>query len=503
MPICKAEFPKKISVSLIFTALVCLVPLLFLAAGSKPEQRRTVAGGYIALVTGERTDDRLVAEKLKTAGLKDVLSESSQWFFLNGFSELRRVPLDEFADSLIETDPRNDGYASRLREIFVRDGRRYFYIPQSSIRSSDPAVIERRVKDALEDTPYIDIAYGAYPRDDPWTLFIFVAAAMICLAISACASKPLSGGSVKGDPALLPLTAAVLPAAALFTGSGAAGFALAAVMMALFVASRPLLKSLFIRLRLSGGYVISASNLSCVKQLFLSEKETWLLLLVMLFTVCLAARSGATRVPLAVLFFCLSASVAVGEESAPRGGHIRFFPVAIRPDAGGKCRHALIALPFTLASIAALVIPLFAQPRAGAAIRPDTGKNSGIPLVSADDYAAHVEFQQNFSLKRLASADDVAYTVFGAGADGLLHPSGSAHPIADTNAVIPPFPLERLAGFLAGTGADIPLPPVFEIRSLIAALMGMAIYLPVIAAMANANRKKERNKLYITQRESA
>jgi hypothetical protein len=496
MPIFKIEFPPKITVSLILTVLVCMAPLALLMTESMPKMRR--AAGYVTLIAGERTPDRLVAEKLNDAGIKDVLSESSQWFFLNSFSELRRIPLDEFSDSLLETDPRNDGYAQRLRTLFVRDGNRYFYIPQSSLRSQEPAVIERRVRDALEDTPYRDIVYGEYSYNDSGGIFIFAAAALLCLALSAVVSRRV--GSRRSVPALLLSAAAPLPSCALLAGMGAAGFALAAVMMALVAASNQRLKSFFIARRLAACF--SGSKPPRIGQLFFGKKWLWLLLLVMVVTVCLTGQAAAPHVLSAVLFFCLSAAAAAREESAPKDGHIRFFPVTIRPGAVEKRRPAVMALPFTLASVAALALAFVSGPQTGIAALPD--KRFSAPLVGADDYAAHIKFQRDFSFRRLSSdGGGNVYTGFGVGADGLFRPvedasSPSPPPIAGGNP--PPFPLEKLISFLAGNGESVRLPVVFDIRALIAVVIGATLYLPALSVTSEPNRKKERNRLYITQR---
>jgi hypothetical protein len=463
--------------------------------------RQAAGGSYITLTVGEHTPDRLVAEKLKEAGLKDVLSESSQWFFLNSFSELRRIPLDELSDSLLETDPRNDGYAQRLRTLFVRDGNRYLYIPQSSFRSLNPAVIEQRVRDALGEMPYKGIVYGEYSYNDSVYMFIFVAAALLCLVLSVVASR--RGGSERSIPDALLTTAALLPSCALFAVFGAAGFALVAVMFALFAASRPLLKSFFITRRLASGF--SNYSLSNIGRLFFDKKWLWLLLLVMLFLVGATGRAAVPRILFAILFFSLGAAAVIREESAPKSGHIRFFPVAIRSDAGEKYRPTLTALPFTLASFIALALPLFAGQQTMNVLQPVMGKR--LSIVDADDYAAHIEFQSSFSFRRLAADDSQnVYTNFVIGVDDLFHPAADAAPSPPSIAgeTPPPFPLEKLIRFLAGNGETVTLPVVFDIRALIAVVIGTVLYLPALTVTPDTtNRKKERNRLYINQRVSA
>ncbi|MDR0409290.1 MAG: hypothetical protein LBH18_02705 [Spirochaetaceae bacterium] len=498
MPIFNIRRAGKFNGAALLMAFACLAPLVILAVSTAPETARA-AGDYIILITGDQVRDRLVVEKLETAGIKNVLSESSQWFFMNDFSELKRVPLDEFHDFMLESDPRNDGYAEKLRTIFTREGRRYFYIPHQSLHSSDPSVIERRVKDALDNEPNIAVVfnsyYGRYSNMAP----VFAAAALFSLALSVYAAKPFGGFR---SVLTLPLqTAALLPSCALAVAPGAAGFSLAAILMTLFSMFRLRLKSFFVKTRLLGEEIFSISELIHLKQSLAKEKKTLLVVSALFFTVCLTANINIFYALLAALFFCVSAIISIYMDTLPRGAsaHIRFVPVDIHR----KVKHSLpfIALPFTLASLVSLAIPLFARPYA----RPLNLNIKNEIFVTAKDYENHVEFQMNFAYRKLSGGTtsvDAPYLDFELAPDGLLRTVDggtlSTRIFSIPVAEIPPFPLKKLLDFF--DARTVSLPALFDMRGLIAVIIAMSIYLPYAAFAVPGNGKKKKNKLYIRER---
>jgi hypothetical protein len=493
---------KKIDVPLLVTVILCLTPLLFVITGKGPKKRGMAGGEYVILTTGEQTGDRFVVEKLSGAGIKGVISESSQWFFINDFSGLKRVPLDQFSDFLIETDPRNDGYAQKLRMVFVRDGRRYFYIPRRAFLSSDPSVIAQRVSYALGDTPHENVVFNTRPASNG---LIFAAASLFSLAFAFYVSRPFSFR--RRPPALPLLIAALLPASALFAGLGPAGLALAAIMLAFFLTLRPPLKSFFTRPRPKRGGDFSASTLTYIKRLLSGEKKKLAALFVLFAAVCITGGLDALYVLRAVLFFCLSAAVSVRRETASRAGpgHIRFFPVDIKQGANINRRLMLTALPFTLASAAALAITLAARP----ATAPDMSVKYGVPVISASDYEAHINFQKTFALRKLprAGMEDGPYIRFEATPGGLLAPITGGGPTEAMEGAgttgIPPFPLEKLVTFLGEKETAVFIPPVFDARGMAAVIIGLALYIPYFAVSPRSYRKKNKNRLYITERVSA
>jgi hypothetical protein len=85
--------------------------------------------GYAALGLEAGVPDREAAGALEAVLGRPVLSESSQWVLLNSFEGLERVPLEDYGGRLEPFDPRRDGYAEKLSNFFVREGRRWFFIP--------------------------------------------------------------------------------------------------------------------------------------------------------------------------------------------------------------------------------------------------------------------------------------------------------------------------------------------------------------------------------------
>jgi hypothetical protein len=514
MPIFNGKVLTKFNGAVLVTVLVCLMPLLAPVIGIKAQNKAAVKSrsimSYIRLSTDEKVSDKLVAEKLEEAGIKNVLSESSQWFFLNDFSELRRIPLDQFSDFLLETDPRNDGYAQRLRYIFVRDGRRYFYIPSSSIRSSNPTVIEQLISGALEDTPYSLAVSNTYSVDGANYVFIFILAGLLSLVISAFVSKSLFEDAGKGRliPEFTLVTAALLPACSLFAWQGAAGFALAAVALSLFITLWEPVKSFFIWLRLAGGFAVSP--VLRVKQSLLKEKKIFIFMCILFVVICITGGINIIYTLPAMLFCCLISAACGGVATMPRGGnHLRFVPVDIRPRRQKRRRMMFVALPFTLASIAALGIPFVTR------VKPQIPRylrllasDKSVPAIGADDYERHLDFQKNFSFRKLgglidAGNQDSAYVSFETGSDGLLYPAANDPPVeAAINggaSGIPPFPLEKLISFLNGEDGEEVVPQDLGIGSLIAVILAASLYIPAYGFAVYGNGKKGSNTLYISQ----
>jgi hypothetical protein len=501
----------KFNVSILVTALVCLAPLFVPASGEKAQNKDAalsrISGAYITVSTDESVADKLVAEKLGAAGIKYVLSESSQWFFVNDFSELRQVPLDQFSDFLLETDPRNDGYAGLLRSVFVRDGRRYFYIPRSSLRSSNPAVVERRISDALNGTPYSLAIPGIYSVNNVNSILIFVPAALLSLLFSVFVSKSFpNSGRGRLIPEFTLMTAALIPACSLFARRGPAGFALAAVTLTFFITLWEPLKFFFIRMHLEGGF--SVSRFARIKQFLLKERKICIFMFILFVTICITGRVNINYALPAVLFCCLSAAAYLLVWTTPHGRnkHLRFVPVEIRPRREKQHRIAFVTLPFTLASVAVIGIPLVTQASPQTLphlFTPDPGK--GIPALDADNYKRHIDFQKTFSFRKLGGAgnEDSGYVGFETGSDGLLYPAAGNTPVG-TGIVsgvsgIPPFPLEELIAFLNREDGGAVVTQGLDVSGLIAVMLALLLYIPNFLFALYGNGKKERNKLYITE----
>jgi hypothetical protein len=111
--------------------------------------------GYAVLSLDEGVPDRAAAGALERALGRPVISESSQWVLLHNFGSLERVSLEDYEGRLEAFDPRRDGYAQKLRDFFVREGRRRIFIPLdrelfgSPLALNPRRVLERRLAAAL------------------------------------------------------------------------------------------------------------------------------------------------------------------------------------------------------------------------------------------------------------------------------------------------------------------------------------------------------------------
>jgi len=135
-------------------------------------------GRYAALVCADTVPDRQIRERLEARGFSGIVSESGQWVLVDGFSGVERVPLDEYEARILPFDPRNDGYADKLRSLFVRGDRRFIYIPLGAAGAGaaafNPAAIEKKLAAALDDIPY-SFYYTAAGWPYSWYLVVFCA----------------------------------------------------------------------------------------------------------------------------------------------------------------------------------------------------------------------------------------------------------------------------------------------------------------------------------------
>ncbi|MDR2479981.1 MAG: hypothetical protein LBD48_11810, partial [Treponema sp.] len=125
------SFKRSLSL-LIILSLFSGAALCALAGVFNPSAGR---GGYAVLVTDAAIPDKTLRELLvpceKGFGGPPV-SESVQWVLLDEFGGLAKIFLDEYESRVAPFDPRNDGYAQKLRSFFVREGKRYVFIPLRS-----------------------------------------------------------------------------------------------------------------------------------------------------------------------------------------------------------------------------------------------------------------------------------------------------------------------------------------------------------------------------------
>ena len=426
-----------------FSLLISLVSglgLFFLFGRSIP------AGGegYAVLEAQEDFSDSLIREKLEGLGpdFATWISESNQWVWCSDFGRLRKIALDKYRQELESFDPRNDGYAEKLRSFFVSRGKRRFYTPLENVSPEKFVELKTRASRALGDIPFSLRFLGQQKAGTAY--FILLAAALLGLAL-------LTGNFLN----LVYLG----PAWISFARMGSGGLALAAVLAALWALCRDLPAEAAGDLKPGKRRVFKVRERRFVSFFWFTAFYFGIVFITPLpFVPCAFALAA---------FFPVRAAAAMAEaEKNGRTGPGRFNPVSILPPplkAGGFFRHFF---PFALASVLSLPLslPVFAGfrepdfiPNIQAFMRSvaEADKFTASPLVSEADYERHRAFQASFSVAPLGagveSPNQIHYYRYRLGDDGLIDgvsgsPGGPPSLIEEEE--IPPFPLEKLMDFL-------------------------------------------------------
>jgi hypothetical protein len=449
-------------------------------------------GGYGALSVDQACPDRTVGAALVSAGIKTYFSESTQWAYLDDFGELVRVPLDEYSGRLEPFDPRNDGYAEKLRAFFVRDGTRRFFIPLAPLKRDVRKTLTGGLDAALGDIPYtLEFPVPNRPFSRYAVLFaVFGAAVLFSLFLP-------------GPP--FPFLA-LIPLCAPLVFLGYAGMVLTGLLFAFSGSLVPPLGEFFLRFRREGSF----SRFRKSRGLPVSSCCSYFMPL--LFAVFYGAvlLAGKIPVPSALLVFlsCCGVTGAVLWAESGRGGHVRFRPAPIKKPSvtistffryfKRNCPRAI--LPWVPAAGLALVLS-FLPPEPGMGLPAEGG-----PAPDAGDYEAHLVFQRSFSLRPLEDAGKSEaypeylpyfdYYRYSIGDDGLVTEnlggavqagSASYRDSEEFFQEFPPFPLEDLTAFLEGYA-----PPVNSVRTFGDFILILFILIPSLPFLIRFGRKERK-----------
>jgi hypothetical protein len=424
---------------LIVLSLITGFLLLRLAALLTPPGR---GRAYAVLVLDEALPDRQIRELLNN---EQVISESSQRVLLDDFSGLASIPLDEYPRRVSAFDPRNDGYADRLRSFFIRGGKRFLYVPLGP-GAGAVGRLEKQLALSLGDIPFqLEYAGGGKPVRLYFFLSLIAGAAVLWrtrrLVFAPCIPA-LAGLAFAGAPGMAP--------AAFLMGLG--GLFLAPCgeyFMALrYKKNRLPFGSYESR---SPGEIFSPFR----KRLFLTP------LFIGGLTVCFTA--GGVH-PLLILgtVTCFIGLYLFSHWTFSRRGesqdHVRFSPVHILKVPALGLDFSRFMLPYALAALFAVPLSLFFSspaPPESSSFLQDTP-----PPIREGEYQSHAAFQSSFSLRPLGRGHQnldtgespaPVYSHYTLGDDGL---------IAGVEAV---FPGEPDAAGMAGV-------PLFPLGDLMAAL---------------------------------
>ena len=439
---------------LIFVSLVSALGLLVL--GSKMGYSEYL-GGYAVLSADISVDDRVLRELLdaeKDNFSGQLLSESSQWVILDEFGSLEIIPLDKYRNRLHTFDPRNDGYAEKLRDVFIRDDRRFIYIPLKTGIASQ-ALVDNQIKKLLGDIPFTVDYFGI---GKPVSLFfILFASSSLALLLICYVNRKNHQGEAN--------VIALLPPLSSLAFFGVPGIAACALFLGFAVALRKPLYELVMLLRFKGNDKIKL----IYKNAIFPYKLYWLLL--PLFAAALGVIVYFSELKLLFVTAVFAAVCAVFFLSIVTfsllgGKHRRFTPVLIMRRSVTDFSFSLYMLPF----IASAFLAMLLSPHISGAYVNNSRFDA---LLDERDYFDHLTYQTSFSMMQLGNPD-AGYPVYKLDEDGLpsldmssyaisdkypsdIHPAdvnpSNIHSAGISFDEFPPFPLRHLMDFFAGVNS--------------------------------------------------
>jgi hypothetical protein len=425
-------------------SVICGVMIFFLCKNFAPRESVLPGDGYAVLSVDDSEDDRFIREILERSGIENVISESSQSVHIHDFTSMRIVQLDIFHTEIAYFDPRDTGYAAKLKDFFVHDGSRFFFIPLDGNAGNRTANLKRTLDTVLYGIPF-SLAFRGHERP----FFLYFALIALGSAFTLCFSQSRRQFSFQ-----LPVLLAM--------GWGAFSAAiLAALLCGIWELLREPLKELSAARRYQRSSVdyAGAGFMGLVERLKPFRANLFRVVLFLFLILVFSVTGDLPPVPtvaICVSFFFLNfMSFQVEKERMKKNLHIPFTPVLLFPVRSRTFSLFPFLLPF--AAVSLLVITL---PRIVPGISPPDENTVLIDpryLVSAEDFYRHMAFQHSFPYRslnhRIETVTDGelrpfyqdAYLRYYLGDDGLIAGSfNSAGSLVEG----PPFPLEKLMGFL-------------------------------------------------------
>ena len=444
--------------------------LFFLFRFIFPPSQRTgdpvsrAIGSYALLTTDEGESDRQIRESLAEIG--DFISESSQEILVDDFGSIKRIPLDRYAEEIEAFDPRDDGYAAKVHDFFVQDGKRFFFFPLESLAGNGFSLgraegLEKKIASLLGDIPHSFIVLSK-KKDSALPIVLFIAAC--CVSLFLARSRRLY---IFVFPALLAF------------GWGPSAFFHAGLLAGIWELLREpmdeILAARRYRNRFTGKSDYAGKGMRSVLERLTPFRLN--LILVFLYLVLYAAFSIVEELPLLpqaalLAFFSLFYLLGFGlkAKQVRDNQHILFIPVLLPPYKTKTFSLFPVLLPFGAGALLSFILPLYLPNYMNNSLQ-QTAFDPRF-LVSADDYSKHVAFQRSFSYASLNDglhADKVngqefsyqdlmrkEYLRYYLGEDGLIAGSAGFSNNLDIESLgsvedgnnFARFPLEKLMDFL-------------------------------------------------------
>jgi len=409
-------------------SLIAALALLFLGSAMGYEEFR---GGYAVLTTDASLNDRDLRSLLEPSEYffgGSPVSESSQWVLLDEFDSIKRIPLDQYSSRVFSFDPRNDGYADKIREVFVKDEKRCVYIPLVP-GNWNASLLDKKFGEMLGEIPFSIDYYGI---GRPLALFFIVYAAASLILLALCYLKRKTHRSIVNIIPMIP----VLSSLGFF---GAAGIGAAAILFALFIMFKEPLNDLI------NPPPLREKKLkfkTIYREVILPYRFYWLLLpvfigalavLIVFSQLKLLFMIAVSVASFAVFFFSLKIVTFSGVE------HRRFNPLIIVRQRFPEFIFPLYVLPFAVGAI----FTLYFMPFMSGSF--DYNKKFDV-FVTEQDYFEHIAFQASFSTRQMGTSS-AAFPDYYIDKDGLVAMDKGKVTQSVKISDYPPFPLRHLMEF--------------------------------------------------------
>jgi len=412
---------------------ICLISLIVSAAlfyvGSLTEYGE-FRNGYAVLSTDESVDDRelislLNDEHVFTGG---AVGESSQTVMFDNFDFIESIPLDKYFSRIHSFDPRYDGYAEKLRDVFIKDGKRFVYMPLQA-GNWNAVFLDKKFSSLLGDIPF-DIDYYGIGRP-LFLFFIMYAAASVFLFIICCVKRKSHQGMFK-----ILILIPVFSSLAFF---GVSGLVCAGLFAALFIMLKEPLSE-FVSSLNKTSFKNKLKSRKAVKDIIISHG--YYILSLFTFAAAFAVIIIFSQIK---VFFVLSVFIAamlvffisLKILSLDGGKHRRFSPVMIIKRASPEFIFPVYMIPFA----AAALLTFFLVPYMSGSY---VSENKFDAFVEERDYRAHLANQASFSGRPLGKSADFLpeKSAFFFDADGLPSMKISESSYNEEFDDFPPFPVQ-------------------------------------------------------------
>ena len=419
--------------SVLVLCLASLAAMFGLLIFSSAVARDDYRSGYAVLAFNSIVEDKVVSDLLEAGKDKfagSPVSESLQWVLLDEFDSLNIIPLDKFSQRVFPFDPRNDGYAQKLKDIFIHNDKRFIYIPIDGNWAQ--ALLDKQFKSLLGD---IDFSADYFGVSKPLSLFFLAFSAACAAALVICFIKKKIQPGVISIIALFP----VLFSLAFF---GAPGIAAAALLLGFAIM---LLEPLYELVLLFRNYKNSDQRKKNIGKNVIEPYKLHLFSL----PVFAAALGFLTFFTELNIFFILTIFIvicalllfSIRTLSLIGGSHRRFTPVLITGRQSMDFSFSVFMLPFTVAAFAVM----FLTPNMPGTFISE-GKIDHIDIINEQDYYAHLIFQSSFSKQQMGQSA-AGYPSYIFASDGLPVPDNNIFDTDINISAYPPFPLKHLMEF--------------------------------------------------------